>query len=121
MPDPGGGQDIQPIQQEQTEIAGHFLADRGVAVFPQTQTAPLQKHPNGHLESAGALTSFDESEEILTREESSTEVGEDEEPMEDDSNDEEMYSEEEDELTPIQDAQSMGSGTMHDKESVSAA
>ena len=34
---------------------------------------------------------------------------------------EEMYSEEEDELTPIQDAQSMGSGTMHDKEIVSAA
>ena len=46
MPDPGGGQDIQPIQQEQTEIAGHFLADRGVAVFPQTQTAPRYQNNN---------------------------------------------------------------------------
>ena len=46
LPDPGGGQDIQPIQQEQTEIAGHFLADRGVAVFPQTQTAPRYQNNN---------------------------------------------------------------------------
>ena len=119
---------IPPVQDsdQQNQPTASFLANRGVAVFPQTQTAPLQKHPNGHLESAGALTSFDESEDILTKtQESSTEVGEDEddldeEPMEDDSNDEEMYSEEEDELTPIQDAQSMGSGTMHDKEIVSA-
>ena len=118
---PPPGIPVQATQDDQQNHPASFLANRGVAVFPQTQTAPLQKHPNGHLESAGALTSFDESEEILTREESSTEVGEDEEPMEDDSNDEEMYSEEEDELTPIQDAQSMGSGTMHDKEIVSAA
>ena len=104
--DPPPAADKQADDQQNNQ-AGHFLANRGVAVFPQTQTAPLQKHPNGHLESAGALTSFDESEELYTKEESSTEVGS-QEPM-DDSNDEEMYSEE-DELTPIQDAQSMGSG-----------
>ena len=107
-PDPAGPQD-----DPQNTQAGHFLANRGVAVFPQTQTAPRQKHPNGHLETGG--TSFEDTLE------SSTEVGDDDEDndeMEDETpeeefEDEEMYSEE---VTPVQDVQlSMGSGN-NDKE-----
>lgn len=46
--DPGG---TNPEPAEQTTETGSFLADRGVAVFPQTQSAPLQKQlQNGHYQ-----------------------------------------------------------------------
>eukprot|EP00093_Oithona_nana_P002563 02563.XXX_49196_52513_1 [CDS] Oithona nana genome sequencing. len=43
---PPPGIPVQATQDDQQNHPASFLANRGVAVFPQTQTAPLQKHPN---------------------------------------------------------------------------
>ena len=109
--DPGGGGGELPKIPEEPAIAapapadqsqqqqnktGYFLANRGVAVFPQTQTPPRQKFELQTMESIeGTLTHTSESyndthHQELTAEdtEDTTEIGGEAEPETDDDDDE---------------------------------
>ena len=98
--DPGGGgdnntkQELAPLAEEPpaddktNPEAGYFLANRGVAVFPQTQTAPLQKELQKMESIEGTTTAPSESYYETTTDketEDSTEMGGDDEdePMDD--------------------------------------
>ena len=82
--DPGGGEDAPEEPAGNNQQAGYFLANRGVAVFPQTQTAPRQKQLQAMESLEGTTTtqpseSLDHTDDRAEETEDTTEMGGDDE------------------------------------------